>query len=143
MACEISWTRALTLVLGSSTYAFTAMLATFLTGLALGANLVSRLVRRRQPGLAAFGAVEMAVALLVVAVLPAFGRLPDAVLAVLGRTGVSHATVLGTQLALSFAVMIGPTLLVGATFPLVVAAVEPAWPEPRQRLATLRAPAAR
>jgi predicted membrane-bound spermidine synthase len=36
MAYEIAWTRALGLVLGSSTYAFSAMLTTFLVGLASG-----------------------------------------------------------------------------------------------------------
>ena len=124
MAYEIAWTRALSLVLGSSTYAFTAMLATFLVGLALGAVVVSRLMRRWRPGLAAFGFVEVAVAVLVVALLPLLGRLPEAVLFVLGRTGVSYGTVLGTQFALSFAVMILPTLLIGATFPLVIAALD-------------------
>ena len=34
---EIAWTRVLTLILGSTVYAFTAMLATFLAGLAVGA----------------------------------------------------------------------------------------------------------
>ncbi len=123
MAYEISWTRALSLALGSSTYAFTAMLTTFLVGLALGAVLVSRLMRRRRPGLVAFGLVEVGIALLAVALLPALGRLPDVALLVLRRTGVTHGTVLGTQFALSFAVMIVPTLLVGATFPLAIAAV--------------------
>ena len=39
MGYEIAWTRALSLVLGSSTYAFAAMLTTFLFGLAAGAAL--------------------------------------------------------------------------------------------------------
>ena len=124
MAYEISWTRALSLVLGSSTYAFSAMLTTFLVGLALGAVIVSRLMRRRRPGLAAFGFVEIAVALAVLGTLPLLGKLPEMVIGVLRQTGVSHGAVLGTQFALSFAVMIVPTLLIGATFPLVVAALD-------------------
>lgn len=124
MAYEIAWTRALSLALGSSTYAFSAMLATFLVGLALGAVLVSRLLRDRRPGLAAFGWVEIAISLAVVLLLPAIGRLPDAVLRVLGSTGVSTSAVLWTQFLLSFLVMIGPTLLIGASFPLVIAAIE-------------------
>jgi spermidine synthase len=123
MAYEISWTRALSLVLGSSTYAFSAMLTTFLVGLALGAVIVSRILRTRRPGLAALGAVEVGIAVLGLATLPALGRLPEAVLAVLRITGVSHGAVLGTQFLLGFAVMIVPTLLVGATFPLAIAAV--------------------
>src|SRR6185436_1623577 len=37
MLGEIAWTRALALVIGSSTYAFTAMLVAFLVGIAAGA----------------------------------------------------------------------------------------------------------
>lgn len=123
MAYEIAWTRALSLVLGSSTYAFTTMLATFLVGLALGAHLAARMLGRWRAGLALFGFLELAVAVLVVLLLPLFGRLPEAVLLVLRRTGVSYASVLSTQALLGFAVMIVPTLLVGATFPAVVAAL--------------------
>lgn len=123
MAYEVAWTRALSLALGSSTYAFTAMLTTFLVGLALGAVAVSWLVRSRRPDLSWFGWVEVAVALSVVALLPAFGALPEAALVLLGRTGISHRAVLGTQFALGFGVMVLPTLLVGATFPLIVAAL--------------------
>jgi spermidine synthase len=123
MAYEVAWTRALSLALGSSTYAFTAMLTTFLVGLALGALLVSRLLVRRSPGLAAFGVVEIAVAFLGVAILPLFGRLPEAMLLVLGSAGVSHASALAAQFGLGFLVMIVPTLLIGTTFPLVIAAV--------------------
>jgi len=44
---EIVWTRVLVLILGSSVYAFTAMLATFLVGIAVGAALGSRIADRR------------------------------------------------------------------------------------------------
>lgn len=124
MSYEIVWTRALSLVLGSSTYAFTAMLATFLVGLALGAAIVARSLRGRRPALAAFGVLEVAVALSALATLPGLGRLPDVVLLVLRETGVSHASVLWTQVGLGFAVMIVPTVLIGATFPLVVATLD-------------------
>ncbi|MCY4029132.1 MAG: fused MFS/spermidine synthase [Acidobacteria bacterium] len=42
MTYEVAWSRLLGLVLGSSVYAFTVMLATFLAGLAAGAALGSR-----------------------------------------------------------------------------------------------------
>ncbi len=48
---EVAWTRVLTLVIGSSTYAFTIMLATFLFGIALGSVLVGRYSAHRKPGL--------------------------------------------------------------------------------------------
>jgi spermidine synthase len=124
MAYEIAWTRALSLTLGSSTYSFTAMLTTFLAGLALGALAISRLLRHRVFGLAAFGIVQIAIAFVALAILPAFGRLPDLMLHVLARTGVSHATVLASGLVLSFLLMIVPTVLIGATFPLLVSILQ-------------------
>ncbi|MBI4562386.1 MAG: fused MFS/spermidine synthase, partial [Candidatus Rokubacteria bacterium] len=45
LLAEVAWTRVLTLVLGSSTYAFTIMLVTFLLGLALGSLAMARLLR--------------------------------------------------------------------------------------------------
>ena len=44
---ENAWTRALTLVIGSSVYSFTTMLVTFLVGLALGGFLYARLMGGR------------------------------------------------------------------------------------------------
>src|SRR6202023_3278560 len=42
MAYEIGWTRLLSTQLGSSTYAFTLMLGTFLAGIVLGSALFER-----------------------------------------------------------------------------------------------------
>ena len=55
---EKLWTRALTFFIGNSTYAFSAMLTTFLCGLALGSFLFARLSDRRQNLLALFGALK-------------------------------------------------------------------------------------
>lgn len=131
MAYQVAWTRALSLALGSSTYAFTAMLTTFLVGLALGALVVSRSLRlRARTGLAAFALVELAAALAVVLMLPVLGRLPNALVLVLRWAGLTHASMVATQFGLSFAVMILPTLLIGATFPLLLAGLS----RDRQRL---------
>ena len=123
MAYEIAWTRALSLVLGNSTYAFTAMLTTFLVGLALGALLFGRCLGRRPIGLATFGVLEVAIGLGALGLLPAFGWLPEFVLKILGRAGVSHGGALFAQFAASFAIMIGPTILMGAALPCVVQVV--------------------
>jgi predicted membrane-bound spermidine synthase len=57
MAYQLAWTRTLSLALGSSTYAFTAMLTAFLVGLAGGALIVSRVLRQRRLDLLTFGAL--------------------------------------------------------------------------------------
>ena len=47
MVYEVGWTRVLALILGSSTYAFSTMLVTFLAGIALGSFLFARLWGKR------------------------------------------------------------------------------------------------
>ena len=42
ISTQVAWTRVLSMVIGSSTYAFTVVVALFLLGLALGAFLISR-----------------------------------------------------------------------------------------------------
>src|SRR5439155_1481960 len=77
MLYEVTWTRALALVLGSSTYAFTAMLVAFLLGLAGGSALYAWRWGTRQPSPVAFGALQAGIAVLVVPVLLMFERLPE------------------------------------------------------------------
>src|SRR6185503_21048173 len=42
ISAQVSWTRTLTMIIGSSTYAFSIVVALFLIGLALGAWLIAR-----------------------------------------------------------------------------------------------------
>ena len=46
LAYEVAWTRLLALVIGPTTYAFATMAAAFISGLAIGSALGSRLARR-------------------------------------------------------------------------------------------------
>jgi spermidine synthase len=120
MVYELAWTRSLSLVIGSSVYAFSAMLTTFLVGLALGSFLFARIWGRRQVDAALFGTLEVAIGFIALALTPAFGRLPDLVLAILTRTTPSSGGALLAQFASSFLVMIIPTTIIGATFPCAV-----------------------
>jgi spermidine synthase len=120
MIYEVAWTRALSLVIGSSIYAFSAMLTTFLSGLALGSFVYARIWGRRRIGLALFGWLQVAVGFAALALVPTFARLPDLVLAILKRMSPSAGGALLTQFALSFLVMIVPTTIIGAAFPCAV-----------------------
>lgn len=119
MIYEVAWTRALALVLGSSTYAFTAMLVAFLLGIALGSALFSRLLGGRRMGPGAFGLVQLGIGAAALAVLPAFEHLPDLVLRLLAIS-LSPGFVLVVQVGLATAAMAVPTLLIGASFPCAV-----------------------
>jgi spermidine synthase len=119
MIYEVAWTRALSLVIGSSTYAFTAMLLAFLLGLALGSALFSRLFGARALGPAAFGGLQLGVGLASLGILPVFERLPDVVVRALA-VSLAPGFVLLVEVALAVAAMLAPTLLIGAGFPCAV-----------------------
>lgn len=119
MIYENAWTRALTLVIGMSTYSFTVMLTTFLVGLALGSLLYARWWGEREMGIAGFGFLQLLIALSALATIPLFERLPFLFLRLRHGFGDSFQQFLTIQLLLSALVMILPTLLLGATFPVV------------------------
>jgi spermidine synthase len=121
MIYEIAWARALSLVLGSSVYAFTTMLATFLVGLAGGSYAFSYFFRRKEVvGPGAFGWLEILIGFSSLLTIPFFDRLPDLFLRLAGLVSFTFGGLQFIQFAVSFSVMIIPTLLIGATFPCVV-----------------------
>jgi len=121
MIYEVAWARALSLVLGSSTYAFTAMLLAFLLGLAVGSALFARLAGARPVGPAAFGLLQLGAGAAALGILPMFERLPDVVVRALS-VSLAPGFVLLVQVALAVAAMLAPTLLIGAGFPCAVQA---------------------
>jgi spermidine synthase len=116
---ENAWTRALTMVLGSSVYSFTTMLVTFLIGLALGGFVYARFMGEREARVSNFGLIEFLVGFSALATIPLFEKLPLIFLRLLGGFGDSFALFLTIQLLLAALVMFLPTLFFGMTFPLV------------------------
>ncbi len=119
MVYENAWTRALTLVIGMSTYSFTVMLTTFLVGLGLGSLLFARWWGARKIDIAGFGVLQLLIALSALASLPLFEQLPLLFLRMRQALGDSFQQFLTVQILLCALVMIVPTLLLGATFPAV------------------------
>jgi spermidine synthase len=116
MIYEVAWTRALSLVIGSSTYAFTAMLLVFLVGIAGGAALYSWRWGRRRATPAVFAGLQIGIGVTVVIALLAFERMPE--LFLLGvKWSDSPRFVQAVQLAVSAAALLPSTVLIGATFP--------------------------
>ncbi len=115
-AYEILWMRLLSHLLGGSTYAFTTMLGTFLTGIALGGAIASPLARTRSS--AGLGLV-ISQLLVGAAALGAFmvaSRLPSLAQS-LGVTGPGE--VVGSAL-LSALVMMPMATAIGASFPFAI-----------------------
>jgi spermidine synthase len=119
MVYENAWTRALTLVIGMSTYSFTVMLTTFLVGLGVGSLLYARWWGTREVGVAGFGLLQLFIALAALVTIPLFERLPFLFLRLRQGFGDSFQQFLSIQIVLASLVMIVPTLLLGTTFPMV------------------------
>jgi len=128
ISTQVSWTRILTMVIGSSTYAFSIVVALFLIGLAGGAWFIGR--KDRSPKLRgtmivveAVTAVSLFTSLYVVNWLPLL----------LFNLGInlhvsSWAGLLGLQILSATLLVLIPALLMGMVMPLVLAwaAVDPA-----------------
>jgi spermidine synthase len=108
MALEVLWFRALVQQMAATTYAFTAMLAVVLTGIALGSVAASRLLRRPRDWAAWLAGLNYATAAAAIGSL-----LLLAWATLLGPTG----TPAGPPAALA---MLPATLCMGASFPLAL-----------------------
>ena len=95
MLYEVAWTRILAVVLASSVYAFSVMLATFLLGIALGSFGFSWLSRRMRVDLMLFSVLQFLTALFVLLGINQFDQLaefwPDFAFAVAQTAGSNHA----------------------------------------------------
>lgn len=121
LAYEVIWSRVLALIIGSSVYAFSIMLTTFLIGLAAGATLASRLADRVRRPVLIFGIIEAAVGVTSLIGAYLFNDLPY-VFVQLYRWVDSSAfgLLLFARFLIAAFVMIIPTFLLGSLFPLVV-----------------------
>jgi spermidine synthase len=120
MIYEVAWTRALTLIIGSSVYAFSAMLTTFLVGLALGSFIFARAWGKKTSNGSLFGFLELGIGFSALALVLAFDKIPDVLLRLVRIAPESHWVTLLSQFCTSFLLMILPVTLIGAAFPCVV-----------------------
>lgn len=117
---EISWTRLLATVVGSSTYAFTLMLGTFLFGIVLGSALFEVWVRRSQGvTLRTFAITQTWTALAALLFLMFFQQFPEMVPPILRATEKSFNGLLLVQFVLAALAMLPAALAFGFNFPVV------------------------
>lgn len=117
---EVTWTRRLTHIFGSTTLAVSTVLAAFMGGLALGSYLLGRVADRRAgKALATYGALEISVGLLALGV-PLFLRGVAAIyLALAPLLERVPQLFFFIQFLLVGAVIVLPTALMGGTFPVL------------------------
>lgn len=137
MVFEVAWTRVLTLVIGSTTYAFTAILIAMLAGLALGSAAFASL-GPAAAGRGALGGILVAVAAGALAMLPTFDRFPGLVAHAFSLSS-EPDFVLAVQVVVSALLVLGPALLLGATFPCAVGLLATDAARPGREVARLYA----
>ena len=123
LAYEVLWTRALTVVVGSTTHAVSILLATFMMGLAVGGGLGGRWADRAGNPLAALGGCEAGSGLAGLLSLPGIFRLPGVYLGLYQRFHETPLMFYVGQMLLCASVMLLPTILMGLTFPLAAKAL--------------------
>lgn len=116
---EVVWTRTISLVLGSTVYAISTMLATFMAGLAIGSFFGGRLSDRRHDHLFLFAVCELAIGVCGMVSVPLINLLPGLYLTVYRTFHLHPQLFFLMQACLCAMVMLVPTALMGATFPIV------------------------
>jgi spermidine synthase len=120
ISAQVSWTRTLTMIIGSSTYAFSIVVALFLIGLAIGAWLVTR--KDRSPRLrSAILKVEALIALSLLLSLYVLNQIPALLINLGLRLHVtSWAGLLTLQVLSATLLILLPAVLMGMVVPLVL-----------------------
>jgi len=118
---QIAWTRLLTVPFGGITYAFSAILAIYLLGLALGAAGAQRALRRVRAPVVLFGVLQAGLAASVGGGLHALARLPHWQTSAIAASGGSVSKLLLAEAGMAAVMILPPTLLLGALFPVAVA----------------------
>ncbi len=119
LSAEVIWSRVLTLVVGTTVYAFTIMLTTFLLGLALGSATFSRIAQKVSRPRTLFAVLVLLIGFVVFATIVAFGKLPIAYMQIYESMDPTWTNLMSLQFLLCVGLMIVPTFLMGGTFPLV------------------------
>ena len=132
---EVIWSKYLALLFGSTIQAQTVVLAVFMGGLALGNMLFSRSADQARHPLTIYGRIEIAIG--VYALLFAYlYRVSDGVFALLGSHLLGRpGPLLLLKGALSLLLLLGPTILMGGTLPILAAWLQKSMPDAGRRSA--------
>jgi spermidine synthase len=118
---EVVWTRALALVIGPTTYAFTTMLVAFIVGIAGGSAVASRIVHRvHRPALWLASSLVLA-ALAAAGASVGLGQVPVAIAGIVSAPDATLPSVIAREAVLIAVLLLPMTIALGAAFPFAVA----------------------
>ena len=114
LSYQVVWVRLLGLSMGSTSASISTVLAAFFLGLALGSYLAERITRNRIDSLKVYIILELIIGLAGLALLPVLLNL-DYLMAMMPQWG----SLLSVKFAVAIALLIIPTVCMGATFPVM------------------------
>jgi spermidine synthase len=121
IAYEIGWTRLLATILGSSTYAFTLMLATFLAGIVIGSVLFERwFSQTKGVSVTTISRTQTGTGVAALVFLVLFQQIPAVVPPILRATHQSFSGLVLAQFVTSALAMLPAAILFGFNFPAVL-----------------------
>ena len=119
LACQVLWTKSLALIIGSSVYAFSIMLATFLFGIAAGSIIMVGLFNKiKQRQYFWFGLIQTSLAFSILLGAVLIGNLPLLFLSLIKWLPHNFFGVQIVEFSVAALAMLPSTLLMGAAFPL-------------------------
>ena len=120
MIYQIAWNRIFSLLLGSSIYAFSLILTTFILGLALGTAFFSRVVNRFSDLYKLFAFLQAGIGISALLAIPFFGEIPFVNRWVYQTWNYDFLTIQVFMFLVILAFLFVPTFLLGGQFPVVV-----------------------
>ena len=117
---QVAWNRIFSLLLGSSIYAFSLILTTFIFGLAVGTATFSKLCNVFSDLRKVFGLLQIGIALFALMAAPFFAMVPLANRGIYLNWGQTFEFIQLANFLMIFTLVIGPTFFMGAQFPIVV-----------------------
>ena len=115
---EVAWSRSLSLVFGTTIYAFSAVLTAFMAGLALGAYFFGKVADHTSKPRLLFARLELVLAACALLLIPLFKLTYQIRLALFAQLQGS-STMVFIMFLIVFLLLIIPTGIIGATFPLM------------------------
>lgn len=132
---EVLWSKFLSEMFGSTIYAQTVVLAAFMGGLAIGNRLFGYWADGLSRPLKMYGALEIAIGVYAL-FFPMLDRAINHLFVILGTALISHGGwLLALKGLLSAVLLLGPTILMGGTLPLLAAWLQKFYSDPGRRSA--------
>ncbi len=123
LAYEVVWVKVLSLHLGNAAWSIATVVASFMAGLGLGSAWAGRRADQLPRPLRTYAALELGIALFGAVSLPLLEALAGLLSPLYGLNDNHFALFVTAQFLLSFIMLVVPTFLMGASLPVLVAAV--------------------